>query len=67
MEISQINQSKILKIRCPIKSTINLGKSSMATAAAAGAAGAAVIMYYTGCYRLINVFYWCLLYNQIVF
>ena len=49
MEITQINQFRIPKIRFPIKSNINLGKSSMATAAMAGAAGAAVVMYYTGC------------------
>jgi hypothetical protein len=50
MEIPQINQFRIPKIRFPIKPAINLGKSSMATAAMAGAAGAAVVMYYTGCY-----------------
>lgn len=48
MEISPKNQFKLPKIRFPIKSTLNLGKSSMATAAMAGAAGVAVVMYYTG-------------------
>lgn len=50
MEIFEKNQFKIPKIKFPMKPAISLGKSPMATAAMAGAAGAAVVMYYTGSY-----------------